>query len=155
LQIKTYYEEGNASNLPCPEELRDSEGNWSSGIPTKKDGSIDEEKFKIAIEFFAKKNHPIIVVLVFGSTIGHAIDNIQEVSKVLKEVCEPRQIPFWIHVDGALLGGALPYLKEFRKEEKTDENVLNKVFFENPEVCSINISGHKWFGTPWPCGLYL
>lgn len=76
LQIKSYFEEGNASQLPCPLELQDSKGNWSSGIPIKADGSIDEQKFKKAIEFFAERNHPIIVVLVFGSTIGHAIDNV-------------------------------------------------------------------------------
>jgi histidine decarboxylase len=69
-----------------------------------------------------------------------AIDNIENVLSILKK----HQInDYHIHCDAALFGGYLPFLK--------DKPTLD---FSLP-IDSLTISGYKFIGAPFPCGIML
>ena len=82
---------------------------------------------------------PAIINLNIGTTFKGAIDNIDRILEVL----ETRGIKkFYIHCDGALGGMLLPYQKP------------GWVSFNRP-IHSLSISGHKFIGCPFPCGIVL
>ncbi|MFJ9419383.1 histidine decarboxylase [Streptomyces sp. NPDC101227] len=75
---------------------------------------------------------------------------------------------FWIHVDGALGGGYGPFMRM----ATADSGFGWTPDVELPEfdfglalpterhgiidmISSIAMSGHKWPGAPWPCGIYM
>ncbi|MFI6449389.1 histidine decarboxylase [Kitasatospora sp. NPDC050543] len=75
---------------------------------------------------------------------------------------------FWIHVDGALGAGYGPFMRMAFKEPRfgwTPEVQLPEFDFgltvssrnhgRIDMVSSIVMSGHKWPGAPWPCGLFM
>ncbi|MER7770873.1 histidine decarboxylase [Kitasatospora sp. NPDC096140] len=75
---------------------------------------------------------------------------------------------FWIHVDGALGAGYAPFLRMASQDPAygwTPETELPEFDFglalptaghgEVDMVSSIAMSGHKWAGAPWPCGIYM
>ncbi|MFJ9953131.1 histidine decarboxylase [Kitasatospora sp. NPDC091207] len=75
---------------------------------------------------------------------------------------------FWIHVDGALGAGYAPFLRMASQDQAygwTPEVELpafdfglrlpTEEFGEIDMVSSIAMSGHKWPGAPWPCGIYM
>ncbi|MFJ8622046.1 histidine decarboxylase [Kitasatospora sp. NPDC093550] len=75
---------------------------------------------------------------------------------------------FWIHVDGALGAGYAPFLRMAAEDPAygwTPEAALPEFDFglrlpstehgEVDMVSSIAMSGHKWAGAPWPCGIYM
>ncbi len=82
---------------------------------------------------------PAIINLNIGTTFKGAIDNIDRILEVL----EARGIKkFYIHCDGALGAMLLPYQKP------------GWVSFNRP-IHSLSISGHKFIGCPFPCGIVL
>ncbi|WP_371497828.1 histidine decarboxylase [Kitasatospora sp. NBC_00374] len=76
---------------------------------------------------------------------------------------------FWIHVDGALGAGYAPFLRmaaedpaRFGWTPDTDLpefdfgiTLPTREFGDLDMVSSIAMSGHKWPGAPWPCGIYM
>ncbi|MFG3054499.1 histidine decarboxylase [Kitasatospora sp. NPDC048239] len=76
---------------------------------------------------------------------------------------------FWIHVDGALGAGYAPFLRMASQDPAaygwTPEVELPEYDFglrlptaefgDLDMVSSIAMSGHKWPGAPWPCGIYM
>ncbi|WP_327064396.1 histidine decarboxylase [Kitasatospora sp. NBC_01302] len=75
---------------------------------------------------------------------------------------------FWIHVDGALGAGYAPFVRMAAQDPAygwTPEVELpeydfgltlpTREFGEVDMVSSIAMSGHKWAGAPWPCGIYM
>ncbi|MFF7993879.1 histidine decarboxylase [Kitasatospora xanthocidica] len=75
---------------------------------------------------------------------------------------------FWIHVDGALGAGYAPFARLASQDPGygwTPETELPEFDFgltlptaghgEVDMVSSIAMSGHKWAGAPWPCGIYM
>ena len=75
---------------------------------------------------------------------------------------------FWIHVDGALGAGYGPFHRMAYRNPGfgwTPETNLPEFDFglkvssqshgEIDMVSSIALSGHKWPGAPWPCGLFM
>ncbi|MEU1425005.1 histidine decarboxylase [Kitasatospora sp. NPDC005751] len=75
---------------------------------------------------------------------------------------------FWIHVDGALGAGYAPFLRLANQDPAygwTPDVELPEYDFglrlptrehgELDMVSSIAMSGHKWPGAPWPCGIYM
>ncbi|PPK62569.1 hypothetical protein V5P93_002041 [Actinokineospora auranticolor] len=151
-------------------------------------GSIDVDKLVVLVDFFARKGHPIIVSLNFGSTFKGAYDPVREVSDRLLPIFHAnglidREIHyghgrrtdhrrgFWIHVDGALGAGYVPFLAKAAKEAKYGYNpdapvpefdfgLRSRHVPEHGEpveldmVASIVVSGHKWMGAPVPCGIF-
>ncbi len=176
LEINTPYEIG-AKKYPGENPLSKT-GEWTrdlTEVPSVKGpegtGSIDIEKLKILVEFFASKGHPVIVSCNLGTTFKGAYDDVEKVGKTLMPVFEKyglinRKIiydekgdedirnGYWIHIDGALGAAYLPYLEMAYKQEKL--GAQGPVFdFRLPFVSSIVMSGHKWIGSPWPCGVFM
>ena len=62
---------------------------------------------------------------------------------------------FWFHVDGALSAAYMPFLEMAFRNGLTDIEPASAFDFRLDFVSSIVTSGHKYIGTPWPCGVYL
>ncbi len=95
---------------------------------------------------FAKElgpSRPAIVSLTCGTTFKGAIDDIERISKI---VSEKNIEHVHYHLDAALFGGYLPFIK--------DANAPQIDFSKHP-YHSIAVSGHKFFGSPFPVGLFL
>lgn len=169
-----------------PDEVP-SEGG-PDGLPsTYGPGSIDIGKLKMVVDFFASKGHPIIVSLNLGSTFKGACDNVKKVCDTLLPIFaehklidrevnygggkRDRRRGFWIHVDGALGAGYIPFLKmaknegiynskgeipefDFSLKSKTPSDSTGKTR-ELDMVSSIVFSGHKWMGSPFACGVFM
>lgn len=153
-------------------------------------GSIDVQKLVTLVDFFAGQGHPIVVNLNYGSTFKGAYDDVRAVCDALLPVFRKHGLlsrevryedgtvekrrGFWIHVDGALGAGYMPFLAMAAKDPKygyTPEVPIPEFDFglrswtEPTEpgeksvsvdmVASIALSGHKWMGAPWPCGVLL
>lgn len=110
-------------------------------IPTTYDGSIIIPLLKEEI----KKNldKPVIINVNIGTTVKGAVDDIEKIIELLKELNIPRN-KYYIHCDGALFAMMMPFLKQ----------VIFSIDFRLP-IDSIAISGHKFLGTPMPCGVIL
>ena len=74
-----------------------------------------------------------------GTTFTGAID---QVDRILKALEEKNIRHFYIHCDGALSGMYIPYLK-------------NDLLTFKKSIHSVCISGHKFIGTPFPCGVVI
>ncbi|MBE0365567.1 histidine decarboxylase [Pseudoalteromonas ulvae UL12] len=165
-------------------------GEWPRQVPSEQptqlgqghlgSGRIDIEKLALLVEFFAKKEHPILIVLNYGTTFKGAYDDIPGVYKALKgifikyglvnrEVCfgdnqgevDIRQ-GYWIHVDGALGASFMPFINMAMKSGALNqENFAEfgakfpEFDFNLPYISSIVTSGHKFLGAPTPCGIYM
>jgi histidine decarboxylase len=80
---------------------------------------------------------PAVVVASVGTTMKGGIDDTDAIASALRTA----GVPFRIHVDAALMGGLLPFLDD-------------RPFFSG-SVDSACVSGHKFFGVPFPCGVYM
>lgn len=85
-----------------------------------------------------------------------------------REALTRKRRGFWIHVDGALGAGYAPFQRMAYREKKfgwTPDVDLPEFDFglvvpseaHGPVdmVSSIALSGHKWPGAPWTCGIYM
>ena len=107
-------------------------------IPTDSKGEINYDVLNGLLKA-RKKDHPVIICANLGTTMTGAIDNI----KLLKFMCEKYKLKHHIHADAALSGMMLPFLEE-AQPHKFDDG-----------IDSIAVSGHKFIGTPIPCGIVL
>jgi histidine decarboxylase len=175
IDIPTFYSVG-VEKYPnqCP--LPNSGGEWPAEVPSKDGalgpGTVDVEALAILVDFFTAKGHPAYIVLNYGATFKGTYDNVELVGTVLTPILrkngmytrdivledgstETRQ-GFWIHVDGALGASYMPFIR------MAAENSLREGMKPGPQfdfqldfVTSIVTSGHKWIGSPAPCGVYL
>jgi histidine decarboxylase len=127
-------------------------------------GTIDVKALATAVRPYAAKKHPILLCLNFGTTFKGAYDNVEEVSRALapifaayghdKRIITNRgykpvaRTGYWCHVDGALGAAHIPFLQRAGAK-------IPQFDFRLPFVHSIAMSGHKWIGAPWPCGIYM
>ncbi|MFE9423754.1 pyridoxal-dependent decarboxylase [Kitasatospora sp. NPDC006697] len=143
-------------------------------------GEIDVDALAVLVEFFAAKGHPVFVNLNLGSTFKGAHDDVRAVCERLLPIFREhglisRQVThgdggsgdlrrgFWIHVDGALGAGYAPFLRLAAEDPAhgwTPEPAVPEFDFGLTVdgvdmVSSIAMSGHKWPGAPWPCGIYM
>ena len=101
-------------------------------------GEMDYEDLKDAVHMH--RDRPAIVVANIGTTMTEAKDDISQIKKALKNSAIRNH---YIHADAALAG---TYLALLEKEPKFD--------FENG-ADSVAISGHKFIGSPIPCGVVV
>lgn len=170
LNFKTFYEVGSRD---YPEDCPLAPGQpWPTEVPSaggvRGDGAIDVEKLAVLVEFFAAKGHPIMVSLNYGTTFKCAYDDVERVTQRLlpifkkyglvdrtveydrvKHLSDVRH-GFWIHVDGALGAAYMPFLAGAGLRER-----VPPFDFGLPYVFSLVMSGHKWVGAPWPCGIFM
>ncbi|MEH2321432.1 pyridoxal-dependent decarboxylase [Nostoc sp.] len=69
---------------------------------------------------------------------------VDDISKVVAILSELNISQFHIHVDGALGGMLIPYMEE-----------ATPLYFSRYPIGSIAVSGHKFIGSPVPCGVVL
>ncbi len=107
-------------------------------IRAQENGEMDYEDLKDAVH--THRDRPAIVVANIGTTMTEAKDDIFQIKKMLKNSAIRSH---YIHCDAALAG---TYLALLEKEPKFD--------FENG-ADSVAISGHKFIGSPIPCGVVV
>ncbi|NDG26286.1 MAG: histidine decarboxylase [Proteobacteria bacterium] len=107
-------------------------------IPSQGHGEIDYSELSRSIK--SLQHYPVIMNANIGTTMKGAIDNIDKIKQVLKENQISRS---YLHCDGALFGTMLPLLEG-----------APRVDF-SCAIDSIAISGHKFLGSPIPCGVVL
>jgi len=107
-------------------------------IPTQPSGEIDYSELDRAIK--SLKHYPVILSANIGTTMKGAIDDIKKLQCVLQKNQVSRS---YLHCDGALFGVMLPLMEE-----------APRVDF-SCAIDSIAISGHKFLGSPIPCGVVL
>lgn len=111
-------------------------------IDTIESGAIDLQKLKVALQEGKEQGREAIITVSVGTTVRGAVDDLDGVLATLAEVGYSED-QFYIHVDGALFGLMLPFIKEGPT-----------ISFARP-IGSISVSGHKFIGAPVPCGVVM
>ena len=175
LRIKTFSEIG-SQGFPHENPLEPGKP-WPKEVPSKGGdggpGSIDIEALARLVEFFAARKYPILIFFNYGTTFKGAYDDVEAAGNALMPIfrryglVEREVVPdpsfkappekrsgFWFHVDGALGAAYMPFLEMAHNAERIRYRGPN-FDFRLPYVNSIVMSGHKWIGAPWPCGIYM
>ena len=97
-------------------------------------GEIDYADFEDKV----RRLREAIVVANIGTTMMGAIDRVPRLSRIL----DKHKIRYYIHADAALYGMVLPFVSDILFDFRT-------------KISSIAISGHKFVGSPIPCGIML
>jgi histidine decarboxylase len=101
-------------------------------------GEIDYDDLQETIRIH--REVPPIIMANIGTTMKEAVDDVPRIRSMMREMAIPRS---YIHCDAALGGMTLPFLEgapEWDFAVGTD---------------SLAISGHKFIGSPIPCGIAL
>jgi len=114
-------------------------------IPTLSMGEINYQL--LAEEIHRNREKPVILNVNIGTTVKGAVDNLDRILDILKELNIPRE-QFYIHCDGALFALMMPFLDKDDAESPT-------ISFQTKPIDSIAVSGHKMLGCPMPCGVAL
>lgn len=152
-------------------------GEWVQGVPCSGGdagpGTVDIDALEKLVDFFSGKGHPIVVIFNYGTTLKGACDDIQAAGERLVKVLKKNNMyertlvdidnptthavckGFWFHVDGALSAAYMPFLEMAYKNRLTDVKPASVFDFRLDFISSIVMSGHKYIGTPWPCGVYI
>ena len=101
-------------------------------------GEIDYEDLTETIRIH--REVPPIVFATIGTTMTEGIDDIGRIRALLKEMAIPQS---YIHCDAALDGMTLPFIEGA------------PVWDFQAGIDSLSISGHKFIGSPVPCGIAL
>ena len=112
----------------------------AKAIPTLPMGEIDYDI--LAQEIEKNRDRPVIINVNIGTTVKGAVDNLDRILCILKNLNIPRE-RYHIHCDGALFAMMMPFV-DFAPE----------ISFRKP-IDSIAVSGHKMLGCPMPCGVAL
>jgi histidine decarboxylase len=173
LKIKTFTEVGN-ERFPTENPLGRGT-RWPDAVPSEGGeagpGSINCDKLAVLVDFFAAKGYPILVFLNYGTTFKGAYDDVEKAGRLLMPIFERHGLyervvevgpggqqevrhGFWFHVDGALGAAYMPFLEMAHEAGLSSERGPN-FDFRLPFVHSLVMSGHKWIGAPWPCGIYM
>lgn len=106
-------------------------------VKSQDNGEMDYKDFEDKLMSYP--NEPAIICANLGTTMKGAIDNPRELYRIL---CKHRkQDQYYMHADGALMGFVLPFLE-------------SDIFYKKI-LHSISISGHKFLGVPFPCGIFM
>jgi histidine decarboxylase len=107
-------------------------------IRSQENGEIDYEDFENTIRF--NRHRPAIVITTFGTTMTEAKDDVSKIKAVMKNLAIHDH---YIHCDAALSGCYGAFME-------------HKPSFDFKDgVDSIAISGHKFVGSPIPCGVVI
>ena len=150
---------------------------WPCLVPVGEDGSMHLPSLVKLVSAFVSRGYPPIVIFTSGATFKGNYENpqaaISELVPILRQNNlyerniyysseDPskfdRRYGFWFHVDGALGAAHLPFVEIAMNQGLLDDKFPNgfPVFdFRISEVMSIAMSLHKWFGCPFPSGIYM
>jgi histidine decarboxylase len=107
-------------------------------IRSQENGEIDYEDLRETIRIH--RDAPPIIFANIGTTMKEGHDDIGRIQAILKELAIPAH---YIHCDAALCGLTLPFIDDA------------PAFDFRAGIDSISISGHKFIGSPMPCGIVL
>jgi histidine decarboxylase len=107
-------------------------------IRGRDDGEIDYEDLRETLKLH--RDVPPIILANIGTTMHGAIDDLNKIHAILKELAIAR---FYIHADAALSGMILPWVSD------------PQPFGFDAGIDSVAVSGHKFIGSPMPCGIAL
>ncbi|PIU56051.1 MAG: histidine decarboxylase [Deltaproteobacteria bacterium CG07_land_8_20_14_0_80_38_7] len=107
-------------------------------IRSQKNGEIDYEDLKGSLKI--KRDVTPVIMANIGTTMTGAIDDILKIQAIFKELSIKK---YYIHCDAALHGMMLPFIKHA------------PVFDFSSGIDSLSISGHKFIGSPLPCGIVI
>ncbi|MTV47934.1 histidine decarboxylase [Heliobacillus mobilis] len=188
LNIQTFYEIAVNNKLKCPlekddypddfsNEYIDEISGWPLEVPSDKDGNIHIPALVKLVDFFAEKGYPPLISFNYGTTFKGAYDRVKDAVEKLVPVFKNRNLyerkvhydpndkskfdvrnGFWIHVDGALGAGYMPFIEMAIKQNKIklpDGYTFPEFDFRIKELHSLVFSGHKWLGAPWPTGIFM
>ena len=101
-------------------------------------GEIDYDDLRETLRIH--RDVPPIILANIGTTMHGAVDDLKRIRSILKELAITR---FYIHADAALSGMILPWVPD------------PQPFGFDAGVDSVSVSGHKFIGSPMPCGVAL
>lgn len=107
-------------------------------IKSRRNGEMDYDDLQHMVSTW--RSAPPIIFANIGTTMKEGIDDIGEIKRVLKQCAIPE---YYIHCDAALCGMTLPFIDDAPQYGFTTG------------VQSLSISGHKFIGSPIPCGIVL
>jgi len=107
-------------------------------IKSQPNGEIDYEDLAETIRIH--RDVPPIIFANIGTTMTEAVDDVMRIRDMLRELAIPES---YIHCDAALSGMTLPFMEGA------------PVYDFRAGIDSISISGHKFIGSPIPCGIVL
>lgn len=111
-----------------------------SVLPTNSRGEMNLDYLKKAIDSYKPTNRLLININI-GSTVKGATDDLEQIVQLMRTSGIPRD-HYYIHCDAALFGLMLPF---------TDPVATKQLQY----VDAIATSGHKFLGTPFPCGVLM
>lgn len=103
-------------------------------------GQMDYDDFEAQVD--RNRDRPVIVVANIGTTMTEAVDDVRRIHQILDSVAIRRR---FVHADAALSGIPLSLMKP--------EDRPGFDFVDGAD--SIIVSGHKFLGTPMPCGVVV
>lgn len=107
-------------------------------IKSQENGEIDYSDLENTLQF--NRHKPAIILTTFGTTMKEAKDDVCKVKNILKKLAIHDH---YIHCDAALSGTYAPFIKK-------------RIPFDFKDGAdSISISGHKFIGSPMPCGVII
>lgn len=110
----------------------------SIAIRSQENGEIDYEDFENTVRM--NRHMPVICLANFGTTMTEAKDDVSKIKSILKKLAIHDH---YIHVDGALAGSFGSFIEP-------------KIPFDFKDGAdSLSISGHKFIGSPIPCGVIV
>ncbi|SFT67638.1 L-histidine carboxy-lyase (histamine-forming) [Lishizhenia tianjinensis] len=107
-------------------------------IRSTENGEMDYEDFENTVKM--NRHKPVIVLSTFGTTMKEAKDDVGRIKSILKNLAIHDH---YIHVDGALSGSYGAFMNP------------KPAFDFKDGIDSISISGHKFIGSPMPCGVIV
>lgn len=107
-------------------------------VRNQANGEIDYDDLRETLRI--NRDKPAIIFANIGTTMTEARDDIARIQGLLDEFAIRDR---YIHSDAALCGGFAPFLSPRPAFDFADG------------ADSISISGHKFFGSPMPCGIVL
>jgi histidine decarboxylase len=107
-------------------------------IKAQPNGEIDYQDLRETLR--VNRDLPPIIFANIGTTMTEARDDIGKIQAIMAEMAIPN---YYIHSDAALCGAIAPFLPQRPAFDFADG------------ADSISISGHKFIGSPIPCGLVL
>jgi len=107
-------------------------------IRGQENGEIDYDDLRETLKIH--RDVPPIILANIGTTMHGAVDDLGKIRAMLKDLAIARH---YIHADAALSGMILPWVAD------------PQPFGFDSGVDSISVSGHKFIGSPMPCGVVL
>lgn len=107
-------------------------------IRTQVSGEIDYEDLRDTIRM--NRHMPVIIFANIGTTMTEARDDVSKIKRILQELAIQH---YYIHADGALSGSYSAFVEPRPAFDFADG------------ADSIAISGHKFIGSPIPCGVVV